>query len=173
MNITKHNLAKLALSISLFFSGFSQAEIVTSSIISKSFDVTVTPTLPSVQFNILPVSGIQSGTIQQYTILANATASISKSLNSDQLFAIRWTPGHSELGSTASKATISGSTNPNSKLRVFVDNPAGWTGTLSDGWIGSKATSGNNFEFSIKADGTQSVVADRYDLFLDAGVYTL
>lgn len=173
MHTTKHNLAKLALSISLIFSGFSHAEIVTSSIISKSFDVTVTPTLPSVQFNILPVSDIQSGTIQQYTILANATASIDKSLNSDQFFAIRWTPGHSELGSTFNKATISGSSNPNSKLRVFVDCPAGWTGMLSDGWMGGRPTSGNNFEFAIKTDGTQSVVADRYDLFLDAGVYTL
>ena len=173
MNTTKYNLAKLILPISLFFSGFSQAEIVNTSIISKHFDVTVTPTLPSVQLNISPVSDIQSGTIEQYTILAKATASIDKSLNSDQLFAIRWTPGRSELGSTSNKATISGSTNPNSKIKVFVDNPAGWTGMLSDGWMGSRATSGNNFEFTIKADATQSIVADRYDLFLDAGVYTL
>lgn len=175
MKVIRNKLIKTAIVLSLMSLSSAHAmsgEIVSSSVVSKQFDVRIINKLPAATLKINQTSLLQSGVVADKTPVAQLVMMLSEKLTGVQRAAIRWTPSKATIGQSPDRASFSGVNNPNNKLNVVFSSPSSVENLETDGWYasGSQETS---IDFSVSTDGEQTLVADQYNLYLDAGVFTM
>lgn len=167
------NVFRLVLASSILASaGAHAAGVDASSVSSRDFNLTVFAVLPSVSITLTPSDYVRSGALAADTTIATAIVQASGDFDmGHQRMAIRWSPSQTDV-LTPTEAKLHGTSNNNN---VIIANLSAQKGILedieADGWL-NFTTAGKDQEAYVKSSGTQTVAADTYKIYLDAGVYS-
>lgn len=164
-------ISKKAFAMALVFSFGANAGSVATNIVSTQLDFKVTESLNSVEFSVSPAADAIAGYMAAGTRVGAAYITTVGTPLTKQYKAIRWTPSKVTLGSSNNIAIISGKSDANHKLSVIFKAYDGSLEPATDGWYFNN-TQYASTKIDLLSFGEQTILADTYTMYLDAGIYT-